>query len=68
MYIVKCSNDHITLDNMRAGKEILFFGPFANQLEATEWIDDNCGFNYWEIFSITKIAYGILSTWIKPVD
>tara|TARA_Y100000385_G_C12610402_1_gene432697 strand:+ start:291 stop:452 length:162 start_codon:yes stop_codon:yes gene_type:complete len=53
---------------MRAGKEILFFGPFDNQLEATEWIDDNCGFSFWEIFTISSVGYGIISAMIKPVD
>ncbi len=67
MYIVKCSNCQINLDNMRAGRDIVCFGPFNNQLEATEWIDDNCGYSYWEIYSISKKAFGILSAGIKPV-
>ena len=60
MYIVVASDISrfaLELSNFRVGDmDDRIFGPFEDKYSAEEWVDDNCGKEYWTIIKLNDKA------------
>lgn len=52
-YVVLCSHKtNINLLTTIADEDLFIFGPFTSKENASNWIDDECGYQYWAILGV----------------